>query len=53
VNDNHPTVTGPTTTGRGRLLRAGRTLTTAAVRGLATSAGTAAGTWIVWWITHR
>jgi hypothetical protein len=36
-----------------RLIRVGRALTATAVRGLATGAGTAAGTWIVWWNTHH
>ncbi|MFE3206161.1 hypothetical protein [Embleya sp. NPDC059237] len=55
MNDDQattPTHT-PTRTVRGRLARAGRVLVTSAARGLATGTGTAAGTWAVWWITHR
>ncbi|MFI6587428.1 hypothetical protein [Embleya sp. NPDC050493] len=52
MNDDRPT-TDPVTTTRGRLVRAARSLVSSAARGLATGAGSAAGTWIVWWITHR
>ncbi|MFE5328189.1 hypothetical protein ACFRCG_17605 [Embleya sp. NPDC056575] len=43
----------PGRTARARLARAGRVLVTSAARGLATGVGTTAGTWLVWWITHR
>ncbi|MFE5331314.1 hypothetical protein ACFRCG_33490 [Embleya sp. NPDC056575] len=41
-----------TVTAWARLARAGRVLTATAARGVATGIGTAAGTWLVWWITH-
>ncbi|MFF7249809.1 hypothetical protein ACFZBU_38595 [Embleya sp. NPDC008237] len=47
-----PAVPPAAITVRGRLARAGQVLTASALRGLASGAGTAAGTWIVWWITH-
>ncbi|WP_161501087.1 hypothetical protein [Embleya scabrispora] len=43
----------PTATSRARPARAGRVLTATAARGVATGIGTAAGTWLMWWITHR
>ncbi|WP_331773264.1 hypothetical protein OG948_58720 (plasmid) [Embleya sp. NBC_00888] len=52
MNDDQPT-SDPTRASRGRLVRVVRTLAASATRGLATGAGTATGTWIVWWITHH
>ncbi|MFI1386414.1 hypothetical protein [Embleya sp. NPDC020886] len=52
MNDDRPT-SDPTPARRDRLVRAVYTLAASATRGLATGAGSAAGTWIVWWITHH
>ncbi|MFI1386346.1 hypothetical protein [Embleya sp. NPDC020886] len=57
MNDDPTTCPGPDPTpgraARGRLARAAHSLAASALRGLATGTGTAAGTWLVWWITHR
>jgi len=55
MNDDHPTTPAAAdpTSRRDRLVRVGRSLAACAVRGLATGTGTAAGTWIVWWVIHH
>ncbi|MFI6979276.1 hypothetical protein ACIBSV_11915 [Embleya sp. NPDC050154] len=52
MNDVQPT-NAPTVATRSRLMRAARSLAASATRGLATGAGSATGTWIIWWITHH
>ncbi|MET7305009.1 hypothetical protein [Embleya sp. NPDC005575] len=52
MNDHRPT-TDPATAARDRLVRAARSLAANVARGLATGTGSAAGTWIVWWIIHH
>ncbi|MFE5331312.1 hypothetical protein ACFRCG_33480 [Embleya sp. NPDC056575] len=52
MNDDQST-NDPTTARRGRLVRITRSLAASTVHGLATGIGTATGTWLVWWITHR
>jgi len=56
MNDDHSataTTADPAPATRRRFVRLGPFLAASAVRGLATGAGTAAGTWVVWWITHH
>ncbi|MFI1386356.1 hypothetical protein [Embleya sp. NPDC020886] len=52
MNDDQP-ADNATTASRGCLTRVARSLAASTARGLAAGAGTATGTWIVWWIIHH